>query len=156
MADAALQFLDLAPPTGSFRGDVLHGLAQRPKQLSLKYFYDGVGSALFDAITQLEEYYPTRTETALLERHRDAIVELLGSGCALIEFGSGMSRKSRILIAAVEPSVYVPIEISRDTLHAAADNLVWSFPGCAWWRSVQTIRGRSRSLRLPSSRRAVG
>src|SRR5262245_1820987 len=104
MAAAAIEFLDLAPQTSSFRDDVLAGLSRRPKQLSPKYFYDAVGSALFDGICGLEEYYPARTETALLERHRAEIAAAIGSQCALIEFGSGTSRKSRILIDAVEPS----------------------------------------------------
>ena len=146
MAAAAIQFLDLAPPTGSFRDDVLRGLARQPKQLPPKYFYDAVGSALFDAICGLEEYYPTRTETALLERHCDAIVSHLGSECALIEFGSGMSRKSRILIDAAKPAVYVPIEISCDTLRAAADNLVWTFP---WLRVVAICADYSRPVTIP-------
>lgn len=128
MAAAAIRFLDLAPTTGSFRDDVIEGLGRHPKQLAPKYFYDAVGSALFDAICGLEEYYPTRTETAMMERHRAEIAAELGSRCALIEFGSGMSRKSRILIEGVAPAVYVPIDISRETLRAAADNLVWHFP----------------------------
>ena len=128
MAVAAIQFLDLAPATGSFRDDVIAGLSRRPKQLAPKYFYDAVGSALFDAICGLDEYYPTRTETAILERHRSEIAAHIGAQCALIEFGSGMSRKSRILIDAVQPAVYVPIDIACETLRAAADNLVWSFP----------------------------
>ena len=147
MAGAAFQFLDLAPASASFRDDVLSGLARSPKQLPPKYFYDAVGSALFDAICGLEEYYPTRTETALLERHRAEIVAQLGSGCALIEFGSGLSRKSRILIAAVEPAVYVPIDISRETLLAAADNLVWSFPAL---RVLAICADYSRPIAVPT------
>ena len=147
MAAAVIQFLDLAPATASFRDDVLSGLARSPKQLPPKYFYDAVGSSLFDAICGLEEYYPTRTETALLERHRAEIVAQLGTQSALIEFGSGMSRKSRILIAAARPAVYVPIEISRDTLRAAADNLVWTFP---WLRVVAICADYSRPIAIPS------
>ena len=147
MAAAAIQFLDLAPATASFRDDVLNGLARSPKQLPPKYFYDAVGSALFDAICGLEEYYPARTETALLERHRAEIVAQLGTQSALIEFGSGMSRKSRILIGCVEPAVYVPIDISRETLLAAADNLVWSFPSLG---VVAICADYSRPIAIPS------
>ena len=83
----------------------------------------------------------------MLERHRAEIAAALGSHCALIEFGSGTSRKSRILIDAVEPAAYVPIDISRDTLLAAADNLVWSFPGL---RVVAIHADYSRPLPMPS------
>ena len=147
MAAAAIQFLDFAPATGSFRDDVLEGLGRSPKQLAPKYFYDAVGSSLFDAICGLAEYYPTRTETALLERHRAEIVAALGAGCALIEFGSGMSRKSRILIDALEPAVYVPIDISREPLLAAAENLVWSFP---WLKVVAICADYSLPLAMPA------
>lgn len=123
-----IRFLDLAPAMTSFRDDVLEGLGRRPKALAPKYFYDAVGSALFDAICGLEEYYPTRTETALIERHGAEIAAELGSASALIEFGSGMSRKSRILIEALAPAVYVPIDIARETLLAAADRLAFGFP----------------------------
>ena len=146
MAAAAIQFLDLAPATDNFRDDVLQGLGRSPKQLSPKYFYDAVGSALFDAICGLTEYYPTRTETALLELHRAQIAAALGSGCALIEFGSGTSRKSRILIDALEPAVYVPIDISRETLLAAADRLVFTFP---WLRIVAICADYSQPLAIP-------
>ena len=146
MPAAAIQFLDLAPATGNFRDDVLEGLGRSPKRLAPKYFYDAVGSSLFDAICGLAEYYPTRTETALLERHRTEIVAALGEQSALIEFGSGMSRKSRVLIDALEPAVYVPIDISRETLLAAADNLVWSFP---WLKVVAICADYSLPLAMP-------
>ena len=147
MAAAAIQFLDLAPPTDDFREEVLRGLSRSPKQLVPKYFYDAVGSALFDAICGLAEYYPTRTETALLESHRSEIAAMLGTECALIEFGSGMSRKSRILIDALAPVVYVPIDISRETLLAAAEHLVWTFPRL---RVVAICADYSRPLAMPA------
>jgi dimethylhistidine N-methyltransferase len=125
----SVQFHDLAPAAASFRDEVLSGLARHPKQIPPKYFYDAVGSALFDAICGLEEYYPTRTETALMQRHGAEIAAHVGEKCALIEFGSGMSRKSELLIAASAPAVYVPIDISRETLRSAADKLVRQFPG---------------------------
>lgn len=128
MVNALVAFHDLSPATGSFRDDVLRGLQQTPKQLDPKYFYDAVGSALFDAICGLAEYYPTRTETALMHAHADAMAAQLGAGCALIEFGSGMGRKSRLLIAAARPAVYLPIDISGETLRAAAQGLVHDFP----------------------------
>ena len=128
MPAGAIQFLDLSPVTASFREDVVRGLARQPKSLAPKYFYDAVGSALFDAICGLEEYYPTRTETALMREHAAEMAEYVGSRCALIEFGSGMSRKSRILIGETRPAVYVPIDIAGETLREAAHALVRTNP----------------------------
>ena len=122
-----IEFHDLSPRVADFRSDVLAGLRAVPKQLPPKYFYDAVGSALFDAICALPEYYPTRVETALMQGHAAALAQALGEDCALIEFGSGVSRKSRLLIAAARPAVYVPIDISRETLRAAAEGLRQSF-----------------------------
>jgi dimethylhistidine N-methyltransferase len=121
-------FHDLSPRVASFRDDVLRGLGDAPKHLPPKYFYDDVGSALFDAICALPEYYPTRVETALIQEHAAEIAAALGSRCALIEFGSGVSRKSRLLIEAARPAVYVPIDIARETLRSAAEGLRQSFP----------------------------
>lgn len=122
-------FHDLSPRAASFRDDVLRGLGDSPKHLPPKYFYDAVGSALFDAICALPEYYPTRVETALIQAHAADIASALGASCALIEFGSGVSRKSRLLIEAARPAVYVPIDIARETLRVAAEGLRQSFPG---------------------------
>ncbi len=147
MPSGAIEFHDLAPAAASFRDDVLSGLTRQPKQLAPKYFYDEVGSALFDAICGLEEYYPTRTETALMQRHGAEIAAHLGTNCALIEFGSGMSRKSQLLIAAAEPAVYVPVDISRETLRVAADTLVRVFPEL---RVVAICADYSAALKMPS------
>src|SRR5690606_13832999 len=76
----------------------------------------------------LEEYYPTRVETGLIRQHAGELAEVVGTDCALIEYGSGVSRKSRLLIAAAKPAVYVPIDIARETLRTAADGLRQSFP----------------------------
>lgn len=121
-------FHDLAPRASRFREDVIEGLQLTQKTLVPKYFYDEVGSALFEAICALPEYYPTRTELALMEAHATAMAERLGPRCALVEFGSGASRKSRLLIAATRPCVYVPVDIARETLRSAADGLHRSFP----------------------------
>jgi len=147
MPIGAIEFQDLSPAAASFRDDVVRGLTRQPKQLPSKYLYDDVGSALFDAICGLEEYYPTRTETALMHRHSAEIAAHLGSNCALIEFGSGTSRKSQLLIAAAKPAVYVPIEISRETLRAAADSLVRVFPEL---RVVAICADYSAPLKMPS------
>jgi len=121
-------FLDLEPSADDFLADALAGLARVPKALSPKYFYDAIGSALFDAICSLPEYYPTRVETALMRRHGAEMAALLGDATALIEFGSGVSRKTRILIEAAKPAVYVPIDISGATLRSAAETLARDYP----------------------------
>jgi dimethylhistidine N-methyltransferase len=101
----------------SFAADVIAGLTAKPKRLSPKYFYDAAGSALFERITQLPEYYPTRCELALLRAHAPAIASLFPPNCAVIEFGSGSSKKARILLgAAATIEAYVPVDISGDFL----------------------------------------
>jgi dimethylhistidine N-methyltransferase len=139
-------FHDLSPRPADFLDDVLSGLGDSPKHLPPKYFYDDVGSALFDAICALPEYYPTRVETALIHRHAGAIAAALGSRCALIEFGSGVSRKSRLLIAAAQPAVYVPIDIARETLRQAAEGLRHAFPELP---VVAVCADYSQPFRLP-------
>jgi dimethylhistidine N-methyltransferase len=139
-------FHDLSPRSADFRNDVLHGLGDSPKHLPPKYFYDDVGSALFDAICALPEYYPTRVETALIHEHAGAIAAALGERCALVEFGSGVSRKSRLLIAAAQPAVYVPIDIARETLRQAAEGLRHAFPELP---VVAVCADYSQPFRLP-------
>jgi dimethylhistidine N-methyltransferase len=118
---------DLANET--FAADVADGLTAKPKRLSPKYFYDAAGSALFERITQLPEYYPTRCELALLRDNAPAIASLFPPNCALIEFGSGSSRKARILLgAAATVEAYVPVDISGDFLQQDAAQLRRDFP----------------------------
>ncbi|WP_448190452.1 L-histidine N(alpha)-methyltransferase [Azospirillum sp. sgz301742] len=113
----------------SFLSDVLDGLSRERKSLPCKYFYDRRGSALFDAICELEEYYPTRTETAILHRHAADFAELAGPGAAVVELGSGSSVKVRILLDALEtPAAYVPVDISREHLLASAARLAGDYP----------------------------
>jgi dimethylhistidine N-methyltransferase len=116
----------------AFAADVIAGLSADPKQLPPKYFYDLAGSGLFDRITQLPEYYPTRSELGLLEQHAAAMVSLFPPGAALLEFGSGSSRKARILLrAAASVEAYVPIDISGDFLQQDAARLRRDFPHLA-------------------------
>ncbi len=113
----------------TFGTDVLAGLSAKPKRLSPKYFYDLAGSALFDRITQLPEYYPTRCELALLRENAPAIASLFPPNCALIEFGAGSSKKARILLgAAATVEAYVPVDISGDFLQQDAAHLRRDFP----------------------------
>ena len=112
-----------------FRDAVLDGLSATPRAIPAKFLYDARGSALFDEICELPEYYLTRTETAILKRHADDIGRRAGPGCALIEFGSGSSVKSRLLIEALpELALYAPIDISREHLDATAARLRRDYP----------------------------
>lgn len=113
----------------AFLSDVLAGLSARPRAIPARWFYDSAGSALFEEITRLPEYYPTRTETALLRSHGGDIAALTGKGRAVIEFGSGSSAKTPWLLNAVEAGAYVPIDISGDFLRASAAALAEGFPG---------------------------
>jgi dimethylhistidine N-methyltransferase len=120
---------DRHPTPADLRAEVLQGLSGPQKRLSPKFFYDRKGSLLFDAITELPQYYPTRTEIGILREHGEAMAGLVGKGRVLIELGSGSSLKIQILLAALAPSVYVPVDISRDHLLASAGALAERFPG---------------------------
>ena len=109
--------------------DVQYYLTLTPRQLPSRYLYDPLGSALFDAICELPEYYLTRTEIGILRQYAGEIAGLAGPGCALVEFGSGSSVKSRLLIEALKNLVaYVPIDISRQHLDATARGLRRDYP----------------------------
>jgi dimethylhistidine N-methyltransferase len=115
--------------TGSFRADVLAGLLQAPRSLPSKHFYDAEGSRLFEAITRTPEYYPTRIETALLRQIAPEVARYIGVGGALVEFGSGASVKTRLLLdAAPQLERYVPIDISADALADAAREIEQLYP----------------------------
>lgn len=114
------EFHDFEPTTEDFYTAVVTGLSAQPKSLSPKFFYDANGSKWFDAITELPEYYPTRTEIKLLRDFGDEIADLLGHDNLLVELGSGSSLKIRTLLDVLQPAVYMPIDISRDHLYQAA------------------------------------
>ena len=122
-------YIDLGHARDDFRADVLAGLARAEKQLSAKYFYDARGSKLFDRITELPEYYPTRTELGILRDHADDIAELAGPQTTVVEFGAGSSIKIRLLLDAVDAQAFVPIDISGEHLREAADVLAIDYPG---------------------------
>jgi dimethylhistidine N-methyltransferase len=130
-----------------FLEDVLQGLARPQKALPPKYFYDAAGSRLFERICRLREYYPTRTELAITRKHLGEIRRFAGQGCALLEYGSGESLKTRLLIKALRPSVYLPVDISRDALQAAVKRLARAFP---WLRVVPLAADFSRPLEIPA------
>ena len=117
--------------TSPFADDVLDGLSQHPKRLSPKYFYDAAGSELFEQITLLPEYYPTRTELSILHDRGGAISTILPKGAALVEFGAGATTKVRLLLNQYALGAYVPVDISGDFLTAQADALRQDFPNLA-------------------------
>ncbi|WP_296720594.1 L-histidine N(alpha)-methyltransferase [Erythrobacter sp.] len=117
----------------AFRADVLDGLAEAQKAVPARWFYDDAGSQLFEDITQLPEYYPTRAETEILRGGAKEFAELIGPGRAVVEFGSGSSVKTPLLLSAIAPSAYVPLDISGDFLRAAAADLAAKFPGLPVW-----------------------
>ncbi|MBX7461581.1 L-histidine N(alpha)-methyltransferase [Qipengyuania huizhouensis] len=112
----------------AFREDVLAGLHQRQKAIPARWLYDDAGSQLFEDITELEEYYPTRAETEILEARGQQFAELIGKGRAVVEFGSGSSVKTPLLLRAIEPAAYVPLDISGDFLRMSAAALAEKFP----------------------------
>jgi len=112
-----------------FRSDVLRGFEVRPRAIPARWFYDRRGSELFEAITELPEYYPTRTETAILRTACPEVAALAGEGRAVVEFGSGSSTKTPILLRSVSPAAYVPIDISGDFLRESSAGLASAFPG---------------------------
>ena len=107
---------------------MLAGLSQRQKAVPARWFYDEAGSRLFEAITALPEYYPTRAEAEILERHGADFAAAIGPGRAVVEFGSGSSAKTPLLLRAIEPAAYVPIDISGEFLRQSAAALAAEFP----------------------------
>ncbi|MEL7060910.1 MAG: L-histidine N(alpha)-methyltransferase [Acidobacteriota bacterium] len=113
----------------SAREEILAGLRSVPKTIHCKFLYDERGSQLFDAITELPEYYPTRTELAIMEEHVEEMARSLGPHVLLVELGSGSSTKTPMLLERLdEPVAYVPVDISSEHLHAAAERLRERFP----------------------------
>ena len=113
----------------AFESDVIVGLGQLPKTLPSRWLYDDRGSELFEEITKLDEYYPTRTETAILQKHASAMASFCGPGVTLLEYGAGAGIKTEILVGALRsPSLYVPIDIAGDFLDQTVARFRWRFP----------------------------
>ena len=124
-----VQILDYAPKLGSIRDEVVMGLRKPRKELPSKFFYDTEGSRLFEAITDLEEYYPTRTELGIMREHAGDMAALLGPDALLVEYGSGSSLKTRILLDHLRrPAAYVPLDISGAHLAQSAASLAAAYP----------------------------
>jgi dimethylhistidine N-methyltransferase len=112
-----------------FLQDVIRGLSRPQKEISCKYFYDDAGSALFDEICELDEYYLTRTELAILEAHAAEMADAIGEDCELIEFGSGSGLKTRLLLEQLNaPRAYLPVDIAGEPLERSALELAERFP----------------------------
>jgi len=130
-----------------FRRAVLTGLSSSPRAIPAKFLYDARGSALFDEICELPEYYLTRTETAILRERAPEIARLAGPKSVLIEFGAGSSVKSRLLLDAMELSLYAPIDISREHLEGSAERLRRDYPSltiepvCADYMALDALPG---------------
>lgn len=120
---------DAAGVDVAFRADVHAGLSQQQKAIPARWFYDATGSALFEDITTLPEYYPTRSETDLLTRHAAGMAAAIGPGRAVVELGSGSSTKTPLLLGAIAPAAYVPVDISGDFLRESSAALAARFPG---------------------------
>ena len=128
---------------------MIAGLSLPQKALPPKYFYDDAGSRLFERICRLREYYLTRAELALTRKNLGAIARFAGRGCELIEYGSGESLKTRLLIRALRPAAYLPVDISPAALRGAAERLGREFP----WLEIVPVNGDfSRPVELPRSR----
>ena len=125
----ALVNLDEDGVDRAFRKDVLEGLKQEPKAIPARWLYDDAGSQLFEEITRLPEYYPTRAETEILTEHGSDFAQLIGPDRAVVEFGSGSSVKTPLLLSAIAPAAYVPLDISGDFLRASSAELAAKFPG---------------------------
>lgn len=128
--------------------EIIHGLSQSEKMISPKYFYDERGSQLFEEITRLPEYYPTETELGIMRAHVDEIASLAGKHASLIEFGSGSSLKTRVLLEHMdELAAYVPVDISEDHLLDSARQIRAEFPGL---EVLPVVADFTQPFQLPS------
>jgi len=128
-SNSPVTLCDYAPAIADFQDEVCRGLSQYPKRLACKFFYDEAGSHLFDRICETPEYYQTRTELKIMRRHIGEMIELAGPGALLVEYGSGTSLKTRVLLDHLKrPAGYVPIDISRPHLARSACALAVAYP----------------------------
>ena len=123
MTSAAIKFYDAHPGTGDLKREVVNGLANTPKTIPPKFFYDQRGSELFDAICDCPEYYQTRTEMDILRNCVTELVGYIGPDCLLVELGSGASKKVRLLLEQLRPSSYLAVDISKEFLLSSTRTL---------------------------------
>jgi len=148
MTNNKIEFHDQHLTQNEFASDVLQGLIQRPASIPPKYFYDAKGSQLFDAITELPEYYPTRTEISILKNNAAEIAQHVGTGSLIVEPGGGSCAKVHILLEGLKPRAYVPMDISKDHLQLAAEELSIAFP---WLEIHAACTDFTQEMRLPPS-----
>ena len=139
-------FFDYEPDQMDVVSEVIAGLTSEPKHISPKYFYDQRGSELFEAITELDEYYLTRTELGLFTAHLGEVADILGDKLCVVEYGSGSSLKIRKFLEAVTPAAYVPIDISQEHLRENAERLHKDFP---WLHVYPVCADFTQPLTLP-------
>jgi len=141
------------PELAAFEADVLAGLNATPKRVPAKYFYDRIGSQLFERITELPEYYPTRCEIGILTEYAGEIAKLIPQGAALVEFGSGSNKKVRILLrSAPRLAAYVPVDISGEMLEQEAAELRTDFP---WLKVLPVKADITTAFKVPKEAQAA-
>jgi L-histidine Nalpha-methyltransferase len=148
MTGPTIEFHDLHPTPADFAAEVLAGLRRRPRYIPPKFFYDARGSQLFDAITALPEYYLTRAEVEVLTANAQEIARRVGTGSLLVEPGGGSCAKVRILLEGLRPCAYVPMDISREHLRAAAEQVAAEFP---WLEVHASCTDFTRAMALPET-----
>lgn len=149
-------FSDLHPRVGNRRFEIIRGLQREQKSIDPKFFYDKRGSELFEQITELPEYYPSRTEKHILKSNANAMAACCGHDCVLIEPGSGSSEKVRLLLNSLKPAAYVPMDISADFLRLSAIQLAEELP----WLNIHAVctdfaRQEQEPEGLPEGRRVI-
>lgn len=152
----SVHFYDEAQEVTNFRDEVVRSLRARPKRIPPKYFYDGRGSKLFEAICLQPEYYLTRVETSILRSQLREIAAIANSDYVLIEFGSGASRKVRLLLEALRPEAYVAIDISREFLLQSTRRLARDYPWLEVHAVCADICQPLAPLSLPQGQRRIG
>ena len=146
-----VRLIDLHPDLGDLRAEALAGLRRREKSLPCKYFYDTLGARLFEVITELPEYYPTRTELGIMSHSVHQMATTIGSHATLVEFGSGVGLKTRKLLdVLVDPAGCVLIDISRSALEASAVELADRY---ASLEVIAVCADYTQPLRLPRPHR---
>ncbi|WP_163836250.1 L-histidine N(alpha)-methyltransferase [Spartinivicinus ruber] len=148
MSTNTVFFYDRLAAANDTNEEILQDLTASPKRIKPKYFYDKVGSQLFDRITQLPDYYVTRTELSILKKYSEAIAQAVGNHTLLVEYGSGSSEKIRVLLEAVQPKAYMPLDISRAHLLDSAQKLANDYP---WLEVHAACLDYSQQLSLPNT-----
>ena len=142
----AIQFYDFHPKPSDFYSEVTTGLLKTPKAIPPKFFYDELGSRLFEQICETPEYYPTRTEQKILSDHAEEIATVIGKHAYVIEPGSGSCEKIKLLLDTLRPEAYVPMDISKDFLQASAQAISDEYP---WLDVHATCIDFTQPLDLP-------